>query len=222
MRSLRLIAALALAIGLVACHRGGAESDTAGATNKQLIDAGDANVAKVCASDETLDGLKAVVINSIDPVKTVPPINPTDRTEIETGGHVTLETPTLSSFDKTTRKVSCSARIGFVWPPDVGDRLTAANPARTWRFVALSAVYTIQPQADDRALVYAVDQGFQDKAKVTVLTVLKTLARAEIAANAPPAPSGGAAAAAAASDSSVDPDATGDTSVRSSTPPSPQ
>jgi hypothetical protein len=219
-RSPRLILALVLVAGLAACHRGGHASDATGASNKQLIDSGDADVAKVCASDETLDGLKAMVLSSVDAAKTVPAINPADRTELGTGGHVVLDTPILSSFDKTTRKVTCSAKISFVWPPDVMDRLKAANPAKSWQFQPASGEYTIQPQADDRALVYALDQTFQDKAKSTALSVLKTLARQEIAANAPPAPSGAsAAAAAAASDSSVDPDATGDTSVRSATPP---
>jgi hypothetical protein len=219
-RSRRLIAALVLAAGLAGCHRGGPASDTTGATNKQLIDSGDAEVAKVCASDETLDGLKAMVLAGLDARKTTPPINPADRTELETGGHVVLDTPILSSFDKTTRKVTCSAKISFIWPPDVMDRLKTANPAKSWQFQPASGEYTIQPQADDRALVYALDQTIQDKASGTALLVLKTLARQEIAANAPPAPSGASiAAAAAASDSSVDPDATGDTSMKSATPP---
>jgi hypothetical protein len=219
-RSPRLALALFMMVGVAACHRGARESDATAATNKELIDAGDANVAKVCASDETLDGLKAVILDSVDATKTSPPVNPADRTEMGAGGHVVLDTPTLSNFDKTTRKVTCSARIGFSWPPDVADRLKAANPAKPWRFAALSTQYTVQPQADDRALVYALDPAFQDKARVMVLSVLKALTRAEIAANAPPPPSGGAAAAAAAaSDSSVDPDATGDTSIKSATPP---
>jgi hypothetical protein len=221
-RSPRLILMLALMTGLAACHRGGPASETTGASNKQMIDAGDADVAKVCASDETLDGLKAVVLNSVDAAKTSPQVNPADRTELGTGGHVVLDTPILSSFDKTTRKVTCSAKISFVWPPDVMDRLKAANPAKSWQFEPASGEYTIQPQADDRALVYALDQTIQDKARGAALSVLKTLARQEIAAAAPPPPSGGAvAAAAAASDSSVDPDSTGDTSVRSATPPPP-
>jgi hypothetical protein len=209
--------------GLAACGRSEPQADLSGATNKQLIDGGDANVAKVCASDETLDGLKAMVLNSVDTTKTTPAVNPADRTELGTGGHVVLDTPILSSFDKTTRKVTCSAKISFVWPPDVMDRLKAANPAKSWQFQPANGEYTIQPQADDRALVYAMDQTIQAKAMSTAVLVLKTLARQEIAANAPPPPSAGAAAAsaAAASDSSVDPDATGDTSVRSSTPPAP-
>ena len=222
MRSPRLNLAMVFVAGLAACHRGGPASDTTGATNKQLIDAGDADVAKVCASDETLDGLKAMVLNAVDAHKTTPAANPADRTELGTGGHVVLDTPILSSFDKTTRKVTCSAKISFVWPPDVMDRLKVANSARNWEFQPVSGEYTIQPQADDRALVYALDQSIQDKASSTALLALKTLARQEIAANAPPAPSGASvAAAAAASDSSVDPDATGDTSVRSATPPAP-
>ena len=222
MRSPRLILALVMMIGLAACGRSERQAAAADASNKQLIDSGDADVAKVCASDETLDGLKAMVLGGVDSAKTTPPANPADRTELATGGHLVLDTPILSSFDKTTRKVTCSAKISFVWPPDVMDRLKAANPAKSWQFQPASGEYTIQPQADDRALVYALDQTIQDKARGAALSVLKTLARQEIAANAPPAPSGAsAAAAAAASDSSVDPDATGDTSVRSSTPPPP-
>jgi hypothetical protein len=213
---------LALMAGLAACGRSERQSDMTGASNKQLIDAGDADVAKVCASDETLDGLKAMILNGADTHKTTPAINPADRTELGTGGHVVLDTPILSSFDKTTRKVTCSAKISLVWPPDVMDRLKAANSTKSWQFEPASGEYTIQPQADDRALVYAMDQTIQDKARGTALSVLKTLARQEIAAAAPPPPSGAAAAAsAAASDSSVDPDSTGDTSVRSSTPPPP-
>ena len=224
MRSPRLALALLMTLGLAACGRGGGhESDSTGASsNKELIDAGDADVAKVCASDETLDGLKAMVLNGADAAKTRPPANPADRTELGAGGHVVLDTPILSNFDKTTRKVTCSAKVSFVWPPDVMDRLKTANPAKTWLFVPMDGQYTVQPQADDRALVYALDQPIQDKATATVVSVLKTLARQEIAANAPPPPSGGAAAAAAAaSDSTVDPDATGDTSIRSSTPAAP-
>ena len=224
MRSPRLILALVMTAGLAACGRSEQQSDTSGATNKQLIDGGDADVAKVCASDETLDGLKAMVLNSIDTTRTTPQINPADRTELGTGGHVVVDTPILSSFDKTTRKVTCTAKISFVWPPDVMDRLKGANPAKSWEFQPASGEYTIQPQADDRALVYAMDGTIQAKAMSTALSVLKTLARQEIAAAAPPPPSAGASAAtaAAASDSTVDPDATGDTSVRSSTPPAPQ
>ena len=218
MRSPRLILALCLMTGLAACHRGESADNSPPPTNKQLIENGDADVAKVCASDETLDGLKAVVMNSVDAAKATPAINPADLTEIETGGHVALDSAVLSSFDKTTRKVTCSARIGFTWPQDVADRLKAAYPARPWRFVAVGAQYTIQPQADDRALVYAPDQVFVDKARVTVLTVLRALIRAETAANAPPAYSSAVESSAAASDPSVDPDATGDTSIRGSKP----
>jgi hypothetical protein len=180
-----------------------------------LITAGDENVAKVCASDETLDGLKAVVLNSVATTKTTPPINEADRSELATGGHVVLDQPTLASFDKTTRKVTCHAQVGLVWPLDVMDRLKAANAAKTWTFAAMDSDYTVQPQADDRALVYALDQTVQDKATGMVLSVLKTLARAEIAAQAPPVMSSTSASrSAAASDPTVDPDATGDTSIR--------
>jgi len=208
-------------VGLAACGRSEHQSDAGGDSNKELIDAGDADVAKVCASDETLDGLKAMVLNSIDTTKITPATNPADRTEIGAGGHVVLDTPILSSFDKTTRKVTCSAKVSFVWPPDVMDRLKAANPAKTWLFTPMDGQYAIQPQADDRALVYTLGDAIQEKARMTVVSVLKTLARQEIAANAPPPPSSAinAAAAAAASDSTVDPDATGDTSVRSAKPP---
>ena len=226
MRSPRLALALVLTVGLAACGRSERQSDTTGASNKELIDSGDADVAKVCASDETLDGLKAMVLNGVDTTKMTPPANPADRTELGTGGHVVLDTPILSSFDKTTRKVTCSAKISVVWPPDVMDRLKAANPAKTWLFPPMAGEYTIQPQADDRALVYTLDETIQDKAMSTVVSVLKTLARQEIAANAPPPPpppssAVNAAAAAAASYSGVDPDSTGDTSVKSATPPPP-
>jgi len=220
-RSSRLALALVMTVGLAACGRSEHQTDTAGASNKELIDAGEADVAKVCASDETLDGLKAMVLNSVDTTRMTPAVNPADRTELGTGGHVMLDAPILSSFDKTTRKVTCSAKISFVWPPDVMDRLKTANPAKTWLFPPMDGQYTIQPQADDRALVYSLDTTIQDKAMSTVLSVLKTLARQEMAANAPPPPSAGASAAstAAASDPTVDPDATGDTSVKSAQPP---
>ena len=217
MRAPRLGLALVLLIGLAACSRPGRDGGVSG-SNLQLINAGDESVAKVCASDETLDGLKALALNSVDTAKTTPPINEADRTELATGGHVVLDTPTLGSFDKTTRKVTCHAAVSFVWPPDVMDRLKAANGAKTWTFTPIEGDYTIQPQADERALVYAMDGTIQDKAMSTVLSVLKTLARAEIAAQAPPPISGfSASRSAAASDPSVDPDATGDTSRRSST-----
>ncbi len=214
MRASRLGFTLVLLVGLAACSRSGRETQVSG-SNMGLIDAGDENVAKVCASDETLDGLKAMVLNTTGAAKTTPPINDADRTELGTGGHVVLDTPTLSSFDKTTRKVTCHAKVSFVWPPDIMDRLKAANAAKTWTFAPMDADYTVQPQADDRALVYALDQTVQDKAAGTVLSVLKTLARAEIAAQAPPALSGSSVSrSAAASDPTVDPDATGDTSIR--------
>jgi len=221
-RSSRLVLALTLMAALGACHRGERDStDTSSASNKELIDSGDADVAKVCASDETLDGLKAMVLNSVDALKISPAPNPADRTELGTGGHVVLDTPILSSFDKTTRKVTCSAKVSFVWPPDVMDRLKTAKPSKTWIFPPMDGDYTIQPQADDRALNYTLDQPIQDKAVVSLASVLKTLARQEIAANAPPLmpPSSNAAATAAASDPTVDPDATGDTSVKSAQPP---
>jgi hypothetical protein len=208
-------------VGLAACGRSERDSGPGGVTNKELIEAGDADVAKVCASDETLDGLKALVLNAADAAKMTPAANPADRTELATGGHLVLESPILSNFDKTTRKVTCSAKVSFVWPPDVSDRLKAANPAKTWIVPAVDGQYTIQPQADDRALVYSLDAAIQAKTGVAVVQVLKTLARAEIAANAPPPPSASvnAAAAAAASDTSIDPGATGDTSVKSASPP---
>jgi len=226
-RSPRLVLPMAimagvLMAGLGACHRGERDSsDTAASSNKELIESGDADVAKVCASDETVDGLKAMVLNSVDALKISPAANPADRTELGTGGHLVLDTTILSSFDKTTRKVTCSAKVSFVWPPDVMDRLKTANPAKTWIFPPMAGEYTIQPQADDRALVYALDQPIQDKAVVSAASVLKTLARQEIAANAPPPipNSSATAATAAASDPTVDPDATGDTSVKSAQPP---
>ena len=72
MRSPRLILALCLMTGLAACHRGESADNSPPPTNKQLIENGDADVAKVCASDETLDGLKAVVMNSVDAAKATP------------------------------------------------------------------------------------------------------------------------------------------------------
>jgi hypothetical protein len=213
-RAPRLGLALVLMVGLAACSRSGRE-EQAGGSNLALISTGDENVAKVCASDETLDGLKATVLNSVAATKTTPPINEADRTELGTGGHVVLDTPILSSFDKTTRKVTCHAKVSFVWPPDIMDRLKAANAAKTWAFAPVDADYTVQPQADGRAVVYALDEAVQDKAGSTVVSVLKTLARAEIAAQAPPVLSSTSASrSAAASDPTVDPDATGDTSIR--------
>jgi len=213
-RASRLGLALVLTIGLAACSRSGRDTE-AGGSNMALIDAGDETVAKVCASDETLDGLKALVLNSIATTKTTPPINEADRAELGTGGHVVLDAPILSSFDKTTRKATCHAKVSFVWPPDIMDRLKTANAAKTWTFAPMDADYTVQPQADGRAVVYALDEAVQDKAASTVVSVLKTLARAEIAAQAPPPPSAGAVSrSAAASDPTVDPDATGDTSMR--------
>lgn len=216
MRAPRLGLALVLVFGLAACSRSERESATS-SSNLELISAGDEDVAKVCASDETLDGLKALALHAAETAKTTPPINPADLTELATGGHAVLDTPTLSSFDKTTRKVTCHAQVSFVWPPDVMDRLKAANAAKTWTFTPLDGDYTLQPQADERAVVYVLDGATQDKATAAVLSALKTLARAEIAAQAPPPVSGTSVSrAAAASDPSVDPDATGDTSMRAS------
>ena len=218
MRAPRLGLALVLLIGLAACSRSGRDVG-GGGSNLELINAGDESVAKVCASDETLDGLKALALHGVDTAKTTPPINQADLTELSTGGHAVLDTPTLASFDKTTRKVTCHAKVSFVWPPDVMDRLKAANAAKTWTFTPIDGDYTVQPQADERAVVYALDETLQDKASGAVLSALKTLARAEIAAQAPPVVSGvSASRSAAASDPSVDPDATGDTSRRGPTP----
>lgn len=214
MRAPRLGLALVLAVGLAACSRSGHDEEASG-SNMELITAGDEGLAKVCASDETLDGLKALVLNGTDTTKTTPPINEADRTELGTGGHVVLDAPILSSFDKTTRKVTCHAKVSFVWPPDIMDRLKAANAAKTWTFTPMDADYTLQPQADGRAVVYTLDETVQDKAMSTVVSVLKTLARAEIAAQTPPVMSGASVShSAAASDPTVDPDATGDTSIR--------
>src|SRR5580704_576055 len=85
------------------------------ATNTDLIQAGGDEVAKVCSSQETLDSLKQILFKNVDVSNAAPPINTTYKDKLFAGGTISLEVPTLSSFDRTTKLVTCSARLTFTW-----------------------------------------------------------------------------------------------------------
>jgi len=154
-------------------------------TNLDRINSGNAAlVAQVCSSQETLDNIKSVVFAHIDISGQDPPLNSAYKDQLSAGGVVSLEVPTLSSFDATTKKVSCSAKITFTWPNDLVNRLKVAQPTGSWATDTTDGAYTIQPQADGQGLVYSIDGPTYDNTVGSVLTMLRTLAGADAEAQA--------------------------------------
>jgi hypothetical protein len=176
------LAVTALASVLLIEGCGKTDKSSAVSANAELISAGGSDVARVCSSQETIDSIREIIFKNVDISNSTPPINSTYKDQLAAGAKVTLDVPTLSSFDQTTKKVSCSAKITFIWPNEIVNRLKSISPSATWSSDTIAGVYDIQPQADGVGLVYSLDGPISNITIGSVMTMLRTLAQDDAAA----------------------------------------
>jgi hypothetical protein len=199
-------AALAvLAIG--ACRRA---EPPANASNLDLIrSAAGGAVAQVCASAETAESLKAVLLHRIDTAASPSKAAAKVRAALDEGLVVSLDEPVPTDFDQDRRKLGCSARIVISWPQDLARKLKRLDPTGDWTAMTGQADYTVRPNVSQTALVYTLAGPGLDDGVETARRMGRILTR-----GARPAASGLPSAASVAAREAADQDyveAAGDT-----------
>jgi len=118
------------------------------------------------------------------------------KQQFQTGAIVTVEIPALESFDKTTKKVECSGKITFKWPTALVERVKQTSPGGSWGEDVAQGTYSVQPSADGKGLIYAIDGNIANNAGGSLLAMMSALGQADAtaqaqaaAAKAPPPPS---------------------------------
>jgi len=178
----------------------------------------DTNPSAVCASADTMSGMANVVLGNLDTSTYNPPLNPSYKNELQAETKVTVDTVVLDSFDKTTRKVSCSGKLTFNWPNAIVAKLKAIQPAVNWGVDTSESDFTVQPDAHGADFVYSMDNQSFGAMQGSIQVMLSTLAKAD--ADAVAAAAANAAASKAPAPPSPDSNATPDESQQQSQPTS--
>jgi hypothetical protein len=186
--AIALIACLS-SLGLVACDK---------------LSAGD-DPAKACVAPRTMDAVKSLILSDLTT------LYPDREKAFVAGTKMSIETPTLDSFDKTTKKITCTGKIKFDWylPRALNTDEQSAllqGLVQIGRPVATGlSQYTIQPSAGGDSLIYGVDEPTANL-KYVATTYINFEGQLAAAATAPPAPvQPGPADAAAPSSTDADP-----------------
>lgn len=143
------------------------------------------NPAMICASPETMAGVKALVFQNLDASQINSAANPAYKTQLLAGVVVTNAVSRLEQYRADIKRVSCSAKLTFTWPPALVARLKTQRPTPDWAKDIVDATYSIQPQADGKGYVYTLDQASAHSVTDSVTGMINTLAEAD-APQSPP------------------------------------
>ena len=168
--------AAAFNLGLAACGQTGsiAKSIKTTATDP----------AATCAEPATYTGVRATLLSLVAAPADESPSGQTYRDQLLNGAVITFSQPTLSAYDKDTKKVSCSAQISLTWPPQLFQQLKSrATPswAEARYFASLpetdsaSIDYDIRPQADGAKLLYSVEGTYSESFPTKVADMVRAL-----------------------------------------------
>lgn len=106
------------------------------------------------------------------------------KSQLSAGTTVSVEVPTLKSYDTATKLVTCEARVTFNWPGQITSRLLNLRPGIDWAKDTNSGTYGVQPQADGNGLVYSLSDPILDGTVGSAREMLATLSQADADAQA--------------------------------------
>jgi hypothetical protein len=157
-----------------------------------------ADPAKTCASPETLQNVRDLILGDLFP-SSDPSIKALgmDRIGKDRAGQdmssqsiLRIDLPALDSFDKDTKKIECSGKVVVKWYLPFSSRLNNGQPKYADDDVK-QGQYSIQPQAGGDGLIYSVDGNLAELKAHAAGMLLGDIVNANRAAqaSAPPPPS---------------------------------
>ncbi len=119
--------------------------------------AASADPAALCASPETLAGIKRAILGDIDLT-----LNTGGgafyREQIASGAQLIILKPAMTRFDSQSGTVSCAGDAKFIWPGPVAARLMTITPDTDWSSDTSPILYSVQSKPGG-GFDYAVQTG---------------------------------------------------------------
>ena len=134
-------------LAVTGCSKSGNSTDTAALMAH--------NPAAVCASKDTLDGLRGAILNNLG--LPTDPASKTYQSQLQSGANVALNFSVLNKFEKDIKKISCSGKITISWPSSIINRMNTPNASVDWATTSATINYEIQPAANGDGYVYRID-----------------------------------------------------------------